>query len=268
MEATHAYHQQMRAEVIRKKINTVRWYHIIELAPGILTPGVNDAAAILNQMKLPADCHGLRVLDLGARDGAFSFELERRGAAVVAVDYMPKEKTGFLIAAELLQSNVEYRHANIFDLTPEEYGTFDIIFFLGLLYHLPDPMRAIRIVRSLCRGEMFLETHVIDNAFLMPDGSSISLEQAAPGLSDAPIMQFYPKNSLEGDWTNYWGPNIACLKAMLEENNFEIISVQVVDSRATLHSKVTDDDRLARAVNAAYAVRTGSLFSGSDRENR
>src|SRR5688572_24434633 len=176
----------MRPELIRQKISAVRWYHIMELAPGVLTPGVNNAAATLSRMKLPADCNGLRVLDLGARDGAFSFELERRGAAVIAIDYMPTEKTGFPIAAELLQSKVEYRHANVFDLTPEEYGTFDLIFFLGLLYHLPDPMRALRIVRSLCRGEMFLETHVIDNTFLMPDGSSIALAQLAPPLSDSP----------------------------------------------------------------------------------
>src|SRR5205814_1986837 len=109
---------------------------------------------------------------------------------------------------------------------------------------------------------------VIDNTVLMPDGSSFSLGQIAPGLSDTPIMQFYRKNALDGDWTNYWGPNIACLKAMLEENNFEVVSAQLVDSRAILRSKITEDDKLTRAVNAAYGVRMGNLFSGSDRENR
>jgi hypothetical protein len=81
-------------------------------------------------------------------------------------------------------------------------------------------------------------------------------------------MQFYPRNALDGDWTNYWGPNVACLKAMLRENNFEIISDQLAGSRAILHSKAIEDDRLRRSGDAAYAVRTGNLFAGSDRENR
>jgi hypothetical protein len=71
---------------VRARIAAVpRWYHPIEVRPGIVTPGANEAGAVLRALELPADCRGMRALDLGTRDGYFAFELERRGAEVVAV---------------------------------------------------------------------------------------------------------------------------------------------------------------------------------------
>src|SRR5205085_3065443 len=146
------------------------WYHRIPIRPGIVTPGVNDAEATLAVLDPPDDCTGLRVLDLGARDGFFSFAFERRGAEVVAVDYVPADQTGFAIAAELLGSKVTYLHENVYNLTPEKHGTFDVVLCLGLLYHLPDPMRALHLMRALCRDRFYLETQAIDKASLLPDG--------------------------------------------------------------------------------------------------
>src|ERR1041384_7791790 len=85
---------------VRAEIATVpQWYQKIELRPGIITPGINHSSFVLGHLRLPADCSGLRARDLGARDGYFSFELERRGAEVMAVDYTPPEATGFRVAA-------------------------------------------------------------------------------------------------------------------------------------------------------------------------
>src|SRR5262245_461583 len=151
------------AEVQRLIESVPHWYHRIPIRPGITTPGINDSAQTLELLDLPADARGLRVLDVGARDGFFSFEMERRGADVIAVDYAPAEKTGFRVAAGLLGSKVEFRNANIYALSPKEYGTFDIVLFLGLLYHLPDPIQALQILRALCTGRMCVESHVIDN---------------------------------------------------------------------------------------------------------
>ena len=67
--------------------NVEFWYHQIELAPGIVTPGVNDSPAVLRNLEalgLPDDCSGLRVLDIGCRDGFFSFAMEARGANVTS----------------------------------------------------------------------------------------------------------------------------------------------------------------------------------------
>ncbi|MEZ0389208.1 MAG: class I SAM-dependent methyltransferase, partial [Verrucomicrobium sp.] len=73
----------------------------------------------------PQDCRGMRVLDIGTRDGYFAFECERRGAEVLAVDYFPAEQTGFAIAARLLNSSVEYRQKNMYELSAAELGQFD-----------------------------------------------------------------------------------------------------------------------------------------------
>src|SRR5215475_1498401 len=92
------------------------WYHQIEVAPGIVTPGILDSAGELRLLQLPEDCRGMRALDIGARDGFFSFELERRGAEVLAIDYLPEDKTGFAVAKKLLGSGVRYERDNVYDL--------------------------------------------------------------------------------------------------------------------------------------------------------
>ena len=88
---------------IKEMIDSVAiWHHRIELAPGIFTPSIQQTQDVLNAINLPNDLSGLRVLDLGARDGFFSFECEKRGAAeVIAVDYAPVELTGFGVASKI-----------------------------------------------------------------------------------------------------------------------------------------------------------------------
>lgn len=227
------------------------WYHRIEVRPGVVTPGTNDTPLQLKMLQLPADCSGLRVLDIGARDGFFSFELERRGAEVVAVDYMPAERTGFPIAAQLLGSRVVFRQANIYHLTAGEIGTFDLILFLGLLYHLPDPMRAIRIVRRLCTWRMYLETLVIDDVMPMPDGSEASLGALSERLNGIPLMQFFPGASCNGDPTNYWGPNVRCVDAMLAESEFRVERVARVPRRALFQCAIVSNPRTAHYLDAS-----------------
>lgn len=198
----------MTDDDVRALIATVpHWYHPIEVRPGIVTPGVNDAPAVLRRLDLPEDCRGLRVLDLGTRDGFFAFEMERRGAEVLAVDYMPRTGTGFDVAARLLGSRVTYLERNVYALDPAEIGTFDIVLFLGLLYHLPDPLGGLRLVRSLSRRRMHLETLVMD---------------FGPGTEDLPMMRFFQGDSWAKDPTNYWGPNPRCVQDMLLETGFKV----------------------------------------------
>ncbi|MEO7271784.1 MAG: methyltransferase domain-containing protein, partial [Vicinamibacterales bacterium] len=191
---------------VRARIAGVpHWYHPIEIRPGIVTPGANDARSVLAMLDLPADCRGLRALDLGTRDGFFAFELERRGADVVAVDYMASTESGFSVASTLLGSRVTFLQRNLYQLTAAELGTFDIVLFLGLLYHLPDPLGALRLVRHLTRQRMYLETLVLD----------FGADTAA-----VPLMRFFSGSSWAGDPTNYWGPNIRCVEQMLSEVEF------------------------------------------------
>lgn len=241
---------------VRAKVDSVRvWYHRIPLRPEIVTPGINDPAQTLRHLDIPDDCRGLRVLDLGARDGYFSFELERRGAEVVAVDYVPADQTGFATVAEILGSQVRYQQANIYSLDPAAIGTFDIVLFLGLLYHLPDPLRAIEIVRSLCHGQLCLETHSIDKGVLLPNGTKKALQELSPLLLDVPLMQFYPGRTLSGDPTNYWGPNLSCLVGMLEECRFRVKSHTLTADRAIVNAEAVEDREREYLLKLARGLR-------------
>jgi SAM-dependent methyltransferase len=231
-----------------------RWYHRIEVRPGIVTPGTHDSPLQLRMLDLPGDCRGLRALDLGARDGFFSFELERRGAEVLAVDYMPAERTGFPIAARLLESRVPFHHANLYNLDPAALGTFDIVLFLGLLYHLPDPLRALRIVRSLCRARMYLETLVIDDGMVMPDGSKASPDAVGALLRTVPLMQFFPGAACNNDPTNYWGPNTRCVEAMLAETEFSVERVVPLGQRAVFQCAAVSQPGTAHYLRASMGI--------------
>jgi len=120
------------------------WYHSMELPDGRVIPGYQGLDVLRNrvaQFHIPADLRGRRVLDIGAWDGWFSFEMERRGAEVVAVDSTSFER--FRVARELLGSKVEYRIDDVCRLTPAKVGYFDIVLFLGVLYHLKHPLRGV-----------------------------------------------------------------------------------------------------------------------------
>jgi tRNA (mo5U34)-methyltransferase len=230
----------MTDDQIRERIASVpHWYHQIEVRPGITTPGVNDSTRTLRRLDLPRRCAGLRVLDLGARDGFFSFELERRGAEVVAIDYIDPSASGFAVARELLGSEVECDVCNIYDLDPERHGTFDIVLFLGLLYHLRDPLLALDRIWEVCRPDalLVLETQLLDNALLVDGGAFRALADIDPQLRDACLMQFYPGDSLNGDHSNYWAPNAACMRGMLDAAGFETTAEDVAGSRGIFHAR-------------------------------
>lgn len=232
----------MTDDEVRARIASVpHWYHPIEVRPGIVTPGTNEARTVLALLGLPADCHGMRALDLGTRDGFFAFELERRGAEVVAVDYLAKEDSGFAVAAELLGSRVTYLQRNLYTLGPADLGTFDIVLFLGLLYHLPDPLGALRVVRNLTRKQMYLETLVLDFG----------------GDRDAlPLMRFFAGSSWAGDPTNYWGPNVLCVEEMLRETEFAARQTTRIGDRCVFACEATSDPAAAYYMQIATGRRT------------
>src|SRR3954454_24790747 len=91
-------------------LDELGWYHSIELPDGTIIQGLQSIEQLRNriaQLPIPDDLSGKRVLDIGAWDGWFSFEMERRGAHVVALDAMENPK--LKIARDLLNSNIEIR---------------------------------------------------------------------------------------------------------------------------------------------------------------
>ena len=221
-------------EDVQHQIDSVeRWFHRFEVVPGVLTPGVYDPAPLLELLPLPDDLSGKRVLDIGARDGFFSFEAERRGADVLALDFMPPERTGFGVAAKLRGSSVEYRVDNVYNLSPRRHGRFDLVLCLGVLYHLRNPLLGLDRIWEVCERDMLLETQIRSGRQRRVGGVAAERE---------PLMELHPEDSLNSDHTNWWSPNPPALRAMLESSCFEVADMQVLPARAIVHARRFEDE--------------------------
>ena len=225
-------------ELIRQRISQLEelgWYHSIELNDGQVIQGLQSLDQLrhrLAQFPVPADLRGKRVLDIGAWDGWFSFEMERRGAQVVAVD--STQHNNFQIAKELLDSKVEYRVADICKLTSDDIGTFDIVLFFGVLYHTRHPLLALENVCGMATDMAFIESHVTD------DGD----------LSAPPLMEFYETTELGGQFDNWVGPNTSCLLAFCRTAGFARTRLEsVIQYRAhvTCHRKWAIQEKTNKA---------------------
>lgn len=203
-------------ETLKREVAAITWWHTIDLGKGIVTPGLDPTPARLPEIRLPEDLAGLSVLDVGAWDGFFSFEAERRGAKrVLATDSFCwgqggwGTKAGFELARRALRSKVEDSDIDPLELSPEKIGTFDLVLCLGVLYHMRHPLLALERVASVTRRRLILQTQV-DLA----------------GLT-RPAIAFYQGSELHNDPTNWCGPNPAAVVAMLRTvgfGNVEVVS--------------------------------------------
>jgi tRNA (mo5U34)-methyltransferase len=199
-------------ESLRRRVSEIRWWHSIDLGHGVVTQGPwpDYPRGKLSFLGLPDRMDGMSVLDVGAWDGFFSFEAERRGASrVVAADWVSWNgqtwgtKAGFDLARATLKSRVEDKMIDVYDLTPQNVGTFDLVIFLDVLYHLKHPLLALERLFSVTRGQLILQTHV-DLC-----------------LTRYPAMRFYPGKELANDPTNWWGPNPSAVESMLKVVGFK-----------------------------------------------
>ena len=185
------------------------WYHSIRFPGGYVTRGhqsEEQLAARLAQFPIPQDLSGKRVLDIGAWDGWFSFEAERHGGDVVALDCVPIPS--FQQVHRKLKSRVEYRILDFYELPYEKLGKFDVVFFLGVLYHLRHPLLALEIVCGLTTDVAIVESFVIDGETWKEHEKAI------------PTMEFYETFELGNQYDNWNGPTVACLLAMCRAAGF------------------------------------------------
>ncbi len=240
---------------IRALVEAVpEWHHIMRFPHGIVSPGAYDPRELFSFLELP-DLKGKRVLDVGTRDWFFAFECERLGAEVIAVDYSDMELTGFGGAKRIYGSQVEYLRANIYDLGPEQVGTFDVVLFLGVLYHLRHPLLALDRLRRLCRELLIVESLVCDARVFTSFESGRPLAELAPRLSDVPLAQFLPVGQFHADATNKWVPNLACLQALLQESLFAPCSARSYGDRALIHARPVEDPKVERWVQLDRGLR-------------
>jgi len=263
--------QEHSPEHIAERIAQVHhWHHRIPITAEITTPGVQDTQGMLTHLDLPEDCTGLRVLDIGARDGFFSFEVERRGATdIVALDNVPPDRTGFAVAAELLGSRAEYVTDNVYNLSVERYGRFDLVLFFGVLYHLRHPLLALDHIWDVChRGaRLYVESHMIDEGLVDRDGAFHRMDALHPDLRGLPLVEFFPGRMLGNDFTSKWAPNQVALDGMLGAAGFDVTRRWLLAFRGGATAVARDlDAEGQRAGDAASAwdLTSAGILAGSD----
>lgn len=207
------------------------WYHTLELAPGVITPGRIDLRRVAPKL-LPGDLTGKRALDIGTFDGFWAFEMEQRGAEVVAIDLdavsdaqLPPNNRqalersadelglelglGFRLAAEVLGSRARRLACDVMELAPERVGgPVDVAFIGALLVHLRDPVRALERI----------------HATLKPGGALIQLEGVSRRLSLLHPRRPVAELQTLGTQFNWWYPNRATLEAWLRTAGFVAVT--------------------------------------------
>jgi tRNA (mo5U34)-methyltransferase len=203
---------------LRARFDEIDWYHTQELAPGLVTPGMFDLRPYVEHYGIPEDLTGVRALDVGTFEGFWAFELERRGARVLAIDvdriqdldWPPRLRPveddrrgeGFELARDVLGSSVERIGLSVYDATPEHLGgTFDLIFCGTVLIHLRDPMLALERMASLCRGRLILADEYSRRLRWVPVA-------AAEFRGETP-------------WSTWWRPSIRAWLSMVRTAGFE-----------------------------------------------
>ena len=255
------------------------WHQRWEVFPGVFTPGVNCVQQLLDRAGIPSSLAGRRVLDVGTYNGCVAFECERRGAAeVTAMDIMNPDRTGFHKLHHALDSKVRYVRGSVYELDPEVHGTFDLVLFFGVLYHLRYPHLALDRLRTICERELLVETHVLEGGWAAPSWAGrVWGRLIARALRKTPVWrQYRPYELHPEDASNLMGPNVAALLASLADCGFDATPVTVGRGRATVRAMVKDGQpsRVARdsyearyapdAGRAGVALRADPLFGQSD----
>jgi tRNA (mo5U34)-methyltransferase len=214
---------------LREQIDALPWFHEIDFGKGIVSPGATPLSVLEAQAAVYfADgVEGQTVIDVGCWDGFNSFEAMRRGARrVLATDHFAWSeqcwgaRESFELARAHVAPDVDVLDIDVPDITETTVGRFDVVLFCGVLYHLRDPLGALERMSAICNRTIVVETHL-----------------DAVG-DDRPAMIFYPGRVLADDPTNWWGPNPACVTAMLQSVGFGRVQYTqhpVHDTRGIFH---------------------------------
>jgi tRNA (mo5U34)-methyltransferase len=139
-------------------------------------------------------------------------------------------------------ADIEYHQMNVYELADKNLGPFDIVLFMGVLYHLPDMLRVLHMIRQHCHGTMYLETHS-ENEF----------------CRDISAARYYAGASLAGDHTNFWAPNRLCVLDMLHDAGFDTEwDEEWSQSRLLVTAKAVETSGLrAQKMQFAYSLLGG-----------
>ena len=252
------------------RVGALRWHHQIDLGQGVVTPGLADRLPELERT-LP-DMAGRSVLDIGAWDGYYSFLAERRGASrVVALDHYvwgvdlaernvhraegaPRDelpdtsrdevdfwhddlpgRRGFDLAREVLDSRVQPVVADFMRTDLAALGVFDVVLYLGVLYHMPEPFTALQRLRAVTGEVAVIETEAIH----------------VPQYRDDTLLRFFAADELHLDFGNWYATSEAALHGMCRAAGFRRVETKMGPPPAP--PAVSGAQRVGRAVRNRLA---------------
>ena len=206
-------YKEMNENDLVAKINSLPWFHEIEIKPGLLTPGRSKYQQLLSVYNIyfKDGIANKTILDIGCYDGFMSFMAAKEAKSVTANDFFIwKHHEGarecFNLAYEFLGSkNVEILELDLDLVNTNTVKPHDIVLFAGIFYHLENPYLILKNVSELAKEQLIVETHL----------DALHLNR--------PAMIYYPGTELNGDGTNFWGPNPECVVGMLKNCGFNKI---------------------------------------------
>jgi tRNA (mo5U34)-methyltransferase len=229
---------------VEERVNQISWRHQIPLKNGQTTNGTKDSSLDLQEFQLPEDLFKDKtVADVGACDGFFSFYAEQNGAKdVLAID--PYRWTldnrwsgmeGFNLAREINESKVKDSVELLENLSPETVGEWDVSLFLGVFYHLVDPVRILQNVASITKETLVVET--INAEFWGARYGYPIIEQDSnkylhPFIIEKPLLLYYPENEVDGDYTTWYAPNPKYIEDMLRVEGFKTFDTKRIYSNS------------------------------------
>lgn len=220
-----------RAEDLRREIEALGpWFHNLHLPDGVQTVPDHFIGGDFPRFKwleiadaVPGDLSGWRVLDVGCNAGFYSFELARRGASVVAIDSDERYLAQARWAARQfeLQDRIEFRRLGVYELA-RSTEQFDLIWFMGVFYHLRYPLLALDLLARRTRRLMMFQTLTMPGDTVYADTADHQIDQREPLLDPGWPKMAFIEHRFSGDQTNWWVANRAGVEAMLRSSGLRI----------------------------------------------
>ncbi|MBC4017240.1 TIGR04290 family methyltransferase [Siccirubricoccus deserti] len=220
---------RLSSEEIRRRAAALGpWFHNLDLNGVWTAPEhfLGDYPAVKWRrfaQAIPADLSGRSVLDIGCNGGFYSIEMKRRGAArVLGIDSDEAYLAQARFAADVTGQAIEFRRLSVYDIAALG-ERFDIVLFMGVLYHLRHPMLALDLIHEhAARDLLIFQSMQRGAAELEPVREDYDFEETKPfDRPGWPKLHFIEQRYAH-DQTNWWVPNRACAEAMLRSAGFEI----------------------------------------------
>lgn len=219
----------MTPEEIRTRVAELGpWFHNIDLGGVWTAPShfLGDYPAVKwRRFKdaIPENLRGASVLDIGCNGGFYAIEMKRRGAGrVVAIDSDEDYLKQARFAAEVTRQEIEFRNLSVYDIGALG-EKFDVVLFMGVLYHLRHPLLALDLIHEhVAREVLVFQSMQRGGADVFEPAADYDFTETAHfSRSDYPKLHFI-EHHYAGDPTNWWAPNRACAEAMLRSAGFAI----------------------------------------------